>query len=151
MLSAAWAAAAEESGSFRIIRTFLQDYTTVEHGDTRYTGGASQGSITVLESSGGPFVEGTHQRIACVVFAKSTETGIDLDAPCTVTAPSGDTWYSHSRRRTGNVETGGGGPGTLEILGGTGVYAGIGGSCSYEVGYMPDNWVVTLADCTWQR
>ena len=151
MLSAAWAAAADEGGSFRIIRTFLQDYTTIEHGDVRYTGGPSEGSITVLESSGGPFVAGTHQRITCVVFARSTEAGIDLDAPCTVTAPSGDTWYSHSKRRSGNVETGGGGPGTLEILGGTGVYAGIGGSCTYEVGYLPDNWVATLADCTWQR
>ena len=151
MLSAAWAAAADEGGSFRIIRTFLQGYTTIEHGDVRYTGGPSEGSITVLESSGGPFVAGTHQRITCVVFARSTEAGIDLDAPCTVTAPSGDTWYSHSKRRSGNVETGGGGPGTLEILGGTGVYAGIGGSCTYEVGYLPDNWVATLADCTWQR
>ena len=151
MLSAAWAAAADESGSFRIVRTFLQDSTTIEHGDARYTGGASEGSITVLESSGAPFVAGTHQRITCVVFARSTEAGIDLDAPCTVTAPSGDTWYSHSKRRTGNVETGGGGPGTLEILGGTGVYAGIGGSCTYEVGYLPDNWIATLADCTWQR
>ena len=151
MLGATQIATAEESGSVRIIRTFVQDYTTIEHGDARYTGGPSEGSVTVLESSGGPFVEGTHERITCVVYARSTEAGIDLDAPCTVTAPSGDRWYTHSKRRAGTVETGGGGPGTMEILGGTGVYAGIGGSCTYEVGHMPDNWVATIADCTWQR
>ena len=111
MLGAAHIATAEESGSLRLIRTYVQDYTTIEHGDARYTGGPLQGSVTVLESSGGPFVAGTHQRITCVVFAKSTEAGIDLDAPCTMTAPSGDTWYTHSKRRAGNVEAGGGGPG----------------------------------------
>lgn len=44
-----------------------------------------------------------------------------------------------------------GGPGTMEILGGTGVYTGISGSCTYDVGYMPDNWFAMIADCTWQR
>ncbi|MDE2789023.1 MAG: hypothetical protein OXI81_01175 [Paracoccaceae bacterium] len=151
VLFSAYAATAEESGSVRIIRTFVQDYTTIEHGDARYTSGPSEGLVTVLESSGVPFVEGTHQRITCVVYVRSTEAGIDLDAPCTVTAPSGDKWYTHSKRGTGDVETGGGGQGTIEILGGTGVYAGISGSCTYEVDYMPDNWVVTIADCIWQR
>ena len=125
ILSAAYAAMAEESGSVRIIRTFVQDYSSIEHGDARYTVGPSQGLVTVLDSSGGPFVEGTHQRITCVVYARSMDAGIELDAPCTVTAPSGDKWYSNSKRRAGNVETGGGGPGTIEIVGGTGAYAGI--------------------------
>ena len=151
MLSTAYAATAEESGSVRLIRTYVQDYTTIEHGDARYTGGPLEGSVTILESSGGPFVAGTHERITCVVYAKSSEAGIDLDAPCTMTAPSGDMWYTHSKRRSGNVETGGGGPGTMEILGGTGVYAGIRGSCTYDVGYLPDGWVAMIADCTWRK
>ncbi len=151
LLCAAHVAAAGESGSVRLIRTYVQDYTTIEYGDARYTGGPLEGSVTVLESSGGPFVEGTHERITCVVYAKTTEAGIDLDAPCTMTAPSGDTWHTHSKRRAGNVETGGGGHGTMDILGGTGVYAGITGSCTYDVGYLPDGWVAMIADCTWQR
>ena len=148
---AAHAATAEESGSVRLIRTYVQDYTTIEHGDARYTGGTLEGSVTILESSGGPFVAGTHERITCVVYVKSTEAGIDLDAPCTMTGSSGDTWYTHSTRRAGTVEAGGGGPGTMEIQGGTGAYAGIGGHCTYEVEYMPDNWVAMIADCTWKR
>ena len=151
IMCAAYTAAAEESGSVRLIRTYVQDYTTVDHAGGSVTGGALEGTVTILQSSGGPFVAGTHERITCVVYAKSSEAGIDLDAPCTMTAPSGDRWYTHSKRRTGNVETGGGGPGTMEIQGGTGVYAGIGGSCTYEVEYLPDNWVAMIADCTWQR
>ena len=150
-LCAAHTATAEESGSVRLIRTYVQDYTTIEHGDASYTGGPLEGSVTILRSSGGPFVVGTHERITCVVYAKSTEAGIDLDAPCVMTAPSGDKWYTHSKRRAGTVETGGGGPGTMEILGGTGAYEGIGGTCTYDVGYLPDNWVAMIADCTWQR
>ena len=148
---AAHTAAAEESGSFRIVRTYVQDYVTIDHAGGSVTGGPLQGTVTVMESSGAPFVAGTHERITCVVYAKSTEAGIDLDAPCTMTAPSGDTWYTHSKRRAGTVEAGGGGPGTMQILGGTGVYAGIGGQCTYEVDYLPDNWVAMIADCTWQR
>jgi len=149
-LCLAHAATAEESGSIRLIRTYVQDYTTIVHADARYTGGPLEGSVTILESSGGPFVEGTHERITCLVYAKSTDAGIDLDAPCTMTAPSGDRWYTHSKRRAGTVETGGGGPGTMEILGGTGVYAGIGGSCTYDVGYLADGWVAMIVDCTWR-
>ena len=144
-------AAAEESGSFRIVRTYVQDYVTIDHAGGSVTGGPLQGTVTVMESSSAPFVAGTHERITCVVHAKSTEAGIDLDAPCTMTGSSGDTWYTHSKRRAGTVEAGGGGPGTMEIQGGTGVYAGIGGRCTYEVDYLPDNWVAMIADCTWQR
>ena len=69
VLAAAYGATADERGSLRIIRTFVQDYTTIEHGDARYTGGPSEGSLTVLQSSGVPFVEGTHQRITCLVYS----------------------------------------------------------------------------------
>ena len=71
--------------------------------------------------------------------------------PCETTAPSGDRWYTLSKRSAGDVEAGGGGPGTMEIVGGTGAFEGLSGSCTYDVSYLPDNWVVMIADCTWQR
>ena len=151
IMCAAHVAAAEESGTLRIIRTYVQDYTTIDHAGGSVTGGPLEGTVTVLQSSGSPFVAGTHARITCVVYAKNTAAGIELDAPCTMTAPTGDRWYTHSKRRAGTVEAGGGGPGTMEILGGTGVYAGISGACTYDVGYLPDSWVAMIADCTWQR
>ena len=151
MLGAAHIATAEESGNVQLIRTYVQDYTTIEHGDTSYTGGPLEGSVTILQSSGGPFVEETHQRVSCLVYAKRSEAGIDLEAPCTMTDGAGDKWYTHSIRRAGDVEAGGGGPGTMDILGGTGAYEGISGTCTYDVGYLPDNWLAMISDCNWQR
>ena len=151
IMCVAHTATAEESGSLRIIRTYVQDYTTIDHGGVRVTGGALEGAVTILQSSGEPFVEGTHDRATCVVYIKRSEAGFELEVPCETTAPSGDKWYTLSKRREGDVEAGSGGPGTMEILGGTGFYEGISGSCTYDVDYLPDNWVVMIADCTWQR
>ena len=39
----------------------------------------------------------------------------------------------------------------MEIMGGTGAYESISGSCTYDVDYLPDDWLVMIADCTWQR
>ena len=151
IMCVAHTATAEESGALRIIRTYVQDYTTIDHGGVRVTGGTLEGAVTILQSSGGPFVEGTHDRATCVVYIKRSEAGFELEVPCETTAPSGDKWYTLSKRREGDVEAGSGGPGTMEVLGGTGAYEGIGGSCTYDVDYLPDNWVVMIADCTWQR
>ena len=150
-LCAAHPAAAGESGSVRFIRTYVQDYTTIDHADGSFTAGTLKGVVTILQSSGGPFVEGTHDRATCVVYIERSEAGFDLEVPCETTTPSGERWYTLSQRSAGDAETGGGGPGTMEILGGTGAYEGIGGSCTYDVDYLPDDWVVMIADCTWQR
>ena len=150
-LCAAHPAAAGESGSVRLIRTYVQDYTTIDHADGSFTAGTLKGTVTVLRSSGGPFVEGAHDRITCVVYIARSEAGFALEVPCTTTAASGDRWYTLSKRSAGDIEAGGGGPGTMALLGGTGAYEGIGGSCTYDVDYLPDNWVVMIADCTWQR
>lgn len=45
----------------------------------------------------------------------------------------------------------GGGTGTIRILGGTGVYAGITGNCAYHKDYLPGDHVVNHAKCVWQR
>ena len=66
----------EESGALRIIRT---DYTTIDHGGVRVTAGTLAGVATILQSSGGPFVEGTHDRATCVVYIERSEAGYDPD------------------------------------------------------------------------
>ena len=150
-LCAAYPAAAGESGSVRLIRTYVQDYTTIDQPGGTVTGGTLKGAVTILESSGGPFVEGAHDRITCVVYIARSEAGFALEVPCTATTPSGDRWYTLSKRSEGDAVAGSGGPGTMEILGGTGAYEGLSGSCTYDVDYLPDDWVVMIADCTWQR
>ena len=109
----AYTATAEESGTLRIVRTYVQDYTTINHGGVRVTAGTLACVVTILQSSGGPFVEGTHDRATCVVYIKRSEAGFDLEVPCETTAPSGDKWYTLSKRSEGDVEAGSGGPGEL--------------------------------------
>ena len=151
VVGTAHGAGAEESGQVRLIRTYVQDYTTIDQPGGTVTGGTLEGAVTILESSGGPFVVGTHDRATCVVYIERSEAGFDLEVPCETTTLSGERWYTLSQRRAGDVETGGGGPGTMKILGGTGPYEGLSGSCTYDVAYLPDDWVVMIADCTWRR
>ena len=75
----AYTATAEESGTLRIVRTYVQDYTTIDHGGVRVTAGTLAGVVTILQSSGGPFVEGTHDRATCVVYIERSEAGYDPD------------------------------------------------------------------------
>lgn len=144
-------AATEESGSFSMIRVQVQDYTTFEHAGGSVFGGALEGTSTILESSGGPFVEGEHSVSTCVAYGKRGATSMDLEIPCATTDASGDRLDSLSKRVAGGVEAGGGGEGRMELLGGTGKYAGITGSCGYEVGYLAGKRLVLMADCTWRR
>ena len=144
-------AVAQESGSFELVENYVHDYTTLEHAGRTITAGPLEGTATVVKSSGGPFTEGGNWRIACVVYARSSDAGLDLEAPCTLTAGSGDRVYLLSQRRAGDVAVGGGGRGVQRIVGGTGRYAGITGECPYTTSYLPDRWLVTWAACIWRK
>ena len=142
---------AGESGTLSFVRTYVKDYTTIEYAGTSVTGGTLEGVVSIVESSGGPFVAGARERVTCVVLAKRSDAGVDLESSCTATGESGDQWYTLSKRSSGGVESGGGGPGTLEIAGGTGAYEGVTGRCDYDVSYLADGWVSMTTHCTWQR
>ncbi|MCE2492662.1 MAG: hypothetical protein J4F40_08655 [Alphaproteobacteria bacterium] len=151
ILGAAQTAVAEESGSFTAVASMIHDYTTIEHARGTIIGGASEGISTVLESSGGPFVVGGHSHVTCVVYGKRSAAGMGLEAPCTSTVASGDKLYSLSKRSAGDVEEGGGGKGGLELLGGTGKYGGVTGTCTYETDYLTTDRYVTMTYCMWRR
>ncbi len=150
-LACAAPAAAGESGSFTFIESAVHGYTVLEHAGQTVTAGPLQGTGSVVASSGGPFVAGSHYRAVCLVYAGKSEAGIDLEAPCTFTDADGDAWYGLAQRQAGDVAVGGGGQGSQRILGGTGKYAGVTGDCPYETAYLPDNWTVSTASCQWQR
>ena len=151
VLCAAQVAGAEESGSFSLVASYVHDYTTVEHGGKTFVGGSLRGTNTVVESDGGPFVAGAISVTACVVYARTSDAGMDLDAPCTNTDSSGDRWFSLSKRTVGDTAVGGGGKGRMELLGGAGKYAGVTGSCTYTTRYLADNLVASQKNCTWRR
>ena len=148
---AAQTAAAEESGSFELIASYVRDYTTVEHAGRTITGGSLHGTASVVATSGGPFPDGADYRITCVVYAKKSDAGIDLEAPCAITDEAGDVLYVLAERRAGNVAAGGGGTGNNRLLGGTGKFSGIVGGCPYRTSYLPGKWIVTRTTCTWRR
>ena len=97
VVGTAYGAGAGESGSFRLIRTYVQDYTTIGQPGGTVTGGTLEGVVTILESSGGPFVEGTHDRATCVVYIRRSAAGFELEVPCETTTPSGERWYTLCR------------------------------------------------------
>ena len=151
MMVAAQTVVAEESGSYRSFRSLEYGYLTIDHGGRTFTGGILRGTRTIIESSGGPFVEGANSYTECLVFSTSSEDSISLEAPCTDADASGDVMYTRAVRNEGTVGAGGGGEGVWELLGGTGKYADISGSCTYTTEYLEGGVAVVHADCAWSK
>ena len=144
-------ASASESGAFSVLMSSTYEFTTIEVAGTQVTAGSVQGTFTVMESSGAPFAVGQHSAAVCVTYVKQSATGVDLEAPCVITDASGDDLDLVLRRTEGTLGMGGGGAGSSQILGGTGAYSGITGTCTYQGTYVSDRHVVGSADCKWQR
>ena len=151
ILYATQTVAAGESGSFSSVASLVYDYTTLEHAEQTFIGGPLHGTVTVVESSGGPFAEGQSSATACFVYSRRSEAGLDLETPCTNTDASGDRWFVMATRKAGDIQVGGGGEGRQEFMGGTGKYAGLSGTCVYTADYLSGDRVVSQARCEWRK
>ena len=151
LVLAAHTAVADESGTFQMLRSYQHSYITVDHGSHSFTGGILRGTNTITSSSGGPFVEGAHSRSECLVFSRSSDGGISLEAPCVNVDDDGDRLYSVARRDQGTIGAGGGGGGRWELHGGTGKYTAVTGRCTYQTQYLDDGWLVATGTCEWSR
>jgi hypothetical protein len=140
-----------DSGTYESVVSLVYQYKSMEHADGTVTGGGSAGTSTIVKSSGPLFAEGGSSAFECVVFARKSAAGMDLEAPCTSTDASGEKVFSVAKRRVGEVSEGGGGQGSSTIVGGTGRYAGITGSCTYRVDFLSANRLVSTSKCRWQR
>ena len=139
----------------------MRSHATLEHADGTISAGTLEGTVTTHASSGDPFTQGEHSLITCVFYAKSTAEGVSLEAPCTTTDGSGDRWYTLSHRNAGDIAAGGGGEGRWILMGGTGKYAGVTGTCTYDTptevievvgsSYLTQDRVVTVGTCAWER
>lgn len=134
---AAAAAGEDADGTFELV--------TIEHASRTVTGGSMRETNTVTRGGGGPFVEGKSNVVECVFYATRTEAGLDLEAPCTNTDYSGDMWFWMARRTAGDMEVGG--EGRRELLGGTGGYAGVRGTCACSTRYLAESEIVSVAGC----
>ncbi len=70
------AAMAEEGGSFKALSSLDARYAAIQHVDGLIVGSLTEGTVTVLESSGGLFVAGAHSNLACVVYRKISAEGL---------------------------------------------------------------------------
>ncbi len=145
VVCAARIAVAGESGSFDLLESYVHDYTVMEHRGTAITGGPLHGTATIVRSGAGPFAQGSRHSAKCLVYAKESAGGADLEAPCVFADSSGDKWYMLVK------ESDAGGKGNQRIVGGTGKFAGVAGNCSYELGNLPDKWLVVASTCAWQK
>ena len=140
-----------KSGTYEFVSSFVTDYTVVEQSEQTVIGGPGIGTVTIVKSSGGPWAEGASASAVFVVHIKKSDAGIDLEASNAQTDSSGDKWFTVAKRTAGDTAVGGGGKGSLEMTGGTGKYEGIIGTCEYTVDYLPENRIVTIGTCDWQR
>jgi len=140
-----------DTGTYESVTSLVTNYVKSERGDETVTGGSSSGTTTFTKSSGGIFAEGSSSLFECIIFAKRSASGMDLEAPCTQTDSSGDKLFSLAKRRTGDVTAGTSAEGTSELTGGTGKFAGLTGKCKYKVDYLSGNRLVSIAKCQWQK
>lgn len=139
-----------DSGTVETVASFVVNNRKVEFGDVIVTGGGASGTITVVKSSGDPFVEDASGLIQCIVLAKKSAAGLDLEADCPAAFSPEDKIFYLSKRRSGDLVPGTGGEGATQIMGGTGKFAGITGACKYKSQYLEDR-NVTISRCEWRR
>ncbi|MDE0443901.1 MAG: hypothetical protein OXL38_17550 [Gammaproteobacteria bacterium] len=143
LLCATQHAVAGESGSFTAISVLSSTFTTLQQSGETVFAGPTEGASVITESSGEPFAVGSHTEMKCVAYGRISASGVTLEAPCTATASTNDKLYLLSKR-TGER-------GRTELLGGTGMYDGIGGTCDYQVASVSPKVNVTTAKCMWNR
>ena len=140
-----------KSGTYEFVISGVTDLTTVEHLEGSVTGGSVQGTSTIIISSGGPYVVGENFVLSGIIYAKKSAAGMELESPGTLTDSSGDMSFNMARRKAGDQAVGGGGAGSMELVGGTGKYQGVTGACEYKVEYLADNRIAGRGACQWQR
>lgn len=143
--------AAAENGAYESVASLLTNYTKSERGDEIIIGGSSSGTSTVTKSTGSLFKEGSSSLMECIMFAKRSASGLDMEAPCTSTSSAGDKLFTLARRKIGDVTAGSTGEGKSEITGVTGAYAGMTGSSTYKIDYLSANRAVSISKCEWRK
>lgn len=146
VVALAVAGATAHADSYQVVATYQYDYTTLAHGEVEYIGGPTKGTMTIIGSTGAPFVVGESFASRCLVFSRREGEGLELEAPCVDTSPSGSVLYSRFRQTQGEIGADGGGTREWELLGGSGEFEGVSGSCRYNTRYHAE-FLVVIADC----
>jgi hypothetical protein len=136
-----------DTGNVDIIISALSTPSVVQMEGTTVTARGGTGTITFVHSSGEPFTEGASAAVQFASFSKKTASGFELEADGAATFESGDILNLLFKRKTGDLAPGTSGEGLLQLLAGSGRFAGIKGECTYKVVNLQHNWGVTIAKC----
>ncbi len=144
VLAAGPAGAKDEpaDGSFRIMAHFDTAQTAVEQGRVSISSGASKGIVVVFDGTAEPFRFGVFDSTT-VLLTKQAEDSLSVEGYSVRKDADGDEWYSRLKRVTGAE-------GRYELVGGTGKYRGLTGSCAYGVSNISRDRGVTMGGCTWR-
>ena len=126
-----------QDGATRIVvhADMLHEFIDFPFLEGRAMGGRTAGEYTVSGGGSGLLSVGETGSIECLVNSLPVSGGIALISPCTMTAKNGDMLFALATRNTGTIGAGGGGFGTIAIVGGTGGFDGAAGQGIYETGY----------------
>ena len=150
-------ALAQTSGQFALEGSFAYAYDEIQHGSTTFTAGSLEGGAIISSGEGTLFREGQTFLESCVVFAEKSADGrnFKVKAPCTLTESKedgGDVVFLVTIREQGDLgDADRGGLGRVDLMGGTGKYAGLTGQCSYETRYLSTSTAVTSYGCAWSK
>ncbi len=81
---------ADERGSFTLVYSGIQDYTTIEHSRGTLFAGVVDGVAIVTESSGDPVVKGLQLYMTCVVSGRTMPGEVQIEWSCTGTDTKDD-------------------------------------------------------------
>ena len=116
-------------------------------GDTTVAASGGTGTLTVIHSSGRPFVEGAAAAFQLAAFSKKTPSGLEVEADVLANFTADDTLLLVFERRADDL-----GPldeGQLHLAGGSGRFAGLNGHCGYRMDNRPGQWNAIVSNCQW--
>jgi hypothetical protein len=143
--------ACADTGTVEVLVSTVSVNTDIKMGDTIVTARSGSGTITFVRSSGDPFTEATSAPAQFAAFSKKSPGGFDLEADGLATFSTEDTLGLLFKRRSGDLAAGTSGEGNLQLVGGTGRFAGVNGQCKYKVENLTGNRQVTIGKCQWTR
>ena len=140
------------SGTFDYVWSATLDLKVVTLGDQSITAGSLLGTFNTFNTSGSLFKSGYSMLSDCVIYIKRTANNISLEGPCVMIDKESDSkLFVMAKRDSGNTEIGGGGEGKQKIIGGTGIYAGVKGSCDYSAKFLPENQATVFGNCSYKK
>jgi hypothetical protein len=147
MLSLAAAPSHAASGTVDLVISTTSRAYVVQMGESTVTASEGSGKLTFVNSTGNSFPEGANATVKIIGFSKTQPSGLELEADGVATFNEEDTLLLLFQRRAEDLGTSG--EGNLELAGGTGRYAGVGGQCRYKTDPQSDEASVTIAKCQW--